>query len=69
MAKHADNLLSFILIALGLIIMATPLALWVAWTDIILAAVLAAFIAAAVLYCVLVRYEKPLLPGRGGARR
>jgi hypothetical protein len=66
MTKISDNLLTIALIVIGLVIMASPLALWVAWTDVGLFAVLATFVAAAVLYSVLVRYEKPILPGRGG---
>ena len=42
MAKYADSLITLVLILLGLVLMATPLALWVAWTDTILFAVLAA---------------------------
>lgn len=65
MAKATGTLLTLTLIALGLVIMVTPLALWVAWTEVILFAVLAAFTAAAGLYCVLVRYEKPDHRGDG----
>ncbi len=41
MAKFADSLITHGLIFLGLVLMATPLALWVAWTETIFLAVLA----------------------------
>jgi len=59
MAKLTHSLVTPVLICLGFILMATPLALWVAWTDIILLGVLLTGISAAVLYCFLVRFEKP----------
>ena len=64
MTKIADSLLTFALMLLGSVVMATPLALWVAWTDTILLLVLAAGISAGVLYCVLVRFEKSAGPER-----
>ena len=66
MAKYADNLSGLGLLLLGLVLMVTPLALWVAWTEALLIAVLAAGILAGVLYCVLIRYEKPAAPVRSG---
>ncbi len=64
MARFADSLISLGLILLGLVLMVTPLALWVAWTDTILFVVLAIGVTAGVLYCVLVRFEKPADPGQ-----
>ena len=70
MAGFADRFVTPAPMLLGPILMATPLALWVAWTDTILFIVLAAGVAAAVLYCILVRYERPDAPAlRGGADR
>jgi hypothetical protein len=66
MAKFADSLITLGLILLGLVLMVTPLALWVAWTDTILFVVLATGVTAGVLYCVLVHFEKPAHPGQGG---
>lgn len=51
------GLLSNALLILGLILMVTPLALWVAWSQTVLLVVLGAGIGAAVLYCVLIRFE------------
>jgi hypothetical protein len=65
MAKFADSLITLGLILLGLVLMVTPLALWVAWTDTILFVVLAAGVSAGALYCVLVHFEKPAHPGQG----
>lgn len=65
MAKFADSLITLGLILLGLVLMVTPLALWAAWTDTVLFVVLAAGVTAGVLYCVLVRFEKPADPERG----
>lgn len=59
MTRFADTLVSFGLVVLGLILMATPLAIWVAWSGTVLVIVLATGTAAGVLYCVLVRFEKP----------
>ena len=64
MAKFADSLITPGLILLGLVVMVTPLALWVAWTDTLLLVVLAAGATAGVLYCVLVRFEKPVDPAQ-----
>ena len=64
MAKIARSLLTPSLVFLGLVLMATPLALWVAWSDIALFVILASGVAAAVLYCVLVRFEEPAEPGQ-----
>ena len=58
-AKVGDGLISFAIVVLGLILMATPLALWVAWSKTVLLVVLATGIAAGVLICVLVRFERP----------
>ena len=63
-ARYPDGLITFVLILLGLVLMATPLALWVAWSQTVLLVVLASGVTAAVLYCVLVRFEKPDLPDR-----
>jgi hypothetical protein len=63
-AKFPDRLITLGLMVLGSVLMATPLALWVAWSDSILLAVLAAGVMAGVLYCVLIRFEKPDNPGR-----
>ncbi len=66
MAKFADRLIALGLILLGFVMVVTPLALWVAWTDTILLAVLATGVAAGVLYCVLVRFERPATPAQVG---
>jgi len=64
MAKLADNLATLGLIFLGLVLMVTPLALWVAWTESLFLAVLATGVTAGVLYCLLVGFEKPADPAR-----
>ena len=64
MAKFADSLITHGLIFLGLVLMATPLALWVAWTETIFIGVLATGAAALVLYGVLDRFERPANPAR-----
>ena len=69
MAKLADGLVTLGLIVLGLVLMATPLAIWVAWSGTMLVIVLATGAAAGVLYCVLVRFEKPAAPAPGDASR
>lgn len=62
MAKFTDNLIDAGLTCLGLILMVSPLALWIAWTEAILVLVLMAALAAGVLYCILIRFEKPAMP-------
>ena len=62
MAALADRLTGIGLTILGLVLMVSPLALWVAWTDTILVIVLASALVAGVLYCVLARCEKPVRP-------
>ena len=64
MANFNGSLVTLGLLLLGLILMATPLALWVAWTDTLLLVVLATGVTAGVLYCVLVRFERPTVPDR-----
>lgn len=64
MAKLADNLTTLGLVFLGLVLTATPLALWVAWTQTIFLAVLAIGVMAGVLYCLLVGFERPAGPAR-----
>lgn len=64
MANFTGSLVTLGLLLLGLVLMATPLALWVAWTDTLLLVVLAAGVTASVLYCVLVRFERPAVPGQ-----
>ncbi len=64
MAKLADGLLTRGLIFLGLVLMMTPLALWVAWTETIFLAVLATGATALVLYGVLDRFERPVNPAQ-----
>lgn len=59
MPKTGDNLIATGLAILGLILMATPLALWVAWSGPVLLLILGTGLAAAVLFCVLVGYERP----------
>ncbi len=68
MARFAGGLVAFGLTILGSIIMVTPSALWVAWTEMLLLAVLAMGILAAVLYCVLVRFETPTKPAKSSVR-
>lgn len=67
MARLADRILTPILILLGLVLMVTPLALWVAWSGKVLLIVLIAGAAAAVLYCLLVRFESPAPPAENQA--
>ncbi len=62
MAKFADSLITHGLIFLGLVLMATPLALWVAWTETIFLVVLGTGATALVLYGVLDRFERPANP-------
>ncbi len=64
LAKFADSLITHGLIFLGLVLMVTPLALWVAWTETIFLAVLATGATALVLYGVLDRFERPANPAR-----
>ena len=64
MAKFADGLITRGLILLGWVLMATPLALWVAWTETIFFGVLATGAAALVLYGVLDRFDRPADPPR-----
>ena len=64
MAKIADSLITLGLMVLGFVMMVTPLALWVAWTETILLVVLATFATAVVLYGVLVRFERPANPAQ-----
>ncbi len=59
MAKFTDSLITHGLILLGLVLMVTPLALWVAWTETIFLGVLATMATALVLYGVLERFERP----------
>ena len=59
MSKTGDTLIANGLAILGLILMATPLALWVAWSGPILLLFLAIGLVAGVLFCVLVGYERP----------
>ena len=65
MAKFADSLINHGLIFLGLVLMVTPLALWVAWTETIFLGVLATGAAALVLYGVLDRFERSANPAQG----
>ncbi len=64
MAQFVDSLITRGLILLGLVLMVTPLALWVAWTETIFLAVLATGATALVLYGVLDRFERPVNPAR-----
>lgn len=57
MGRLAAGLISRVLPILGLTLMVTPLALWVAWSQTVLLAFLGTGFVAAVLYCVLIRYE------------
>ena len=59
MSKTGDNLIAMGLAILGLILMATPLALWVAWSGPVLLLVLGIGLAAGVLFCILADYERP----------
>ena len=65
MAKFTDSLITHGLILLGLVLMVTPLALWVAWTETIFLGVLATGATALVLYGVLERFERPANPAQG----
>ncbi len=62
MAKFVDRLITYGLLLLGWVLMMTPLALWVAWTETIFLGVLATGAIALVLYGVLDRFEKPASP-------
>jgi TolB-like protein len=62
LAKFTDSLINHGLILLGFVLMLTPLALWVAWTETIFLGVLATGAAALVLYGILERFEKPADP-------
>lgn len=64
MARFADGLVTRGLMLLGLVLMVTPLALWVAWTETIFLAVLVTGATAAALYGVLARFEKPANPAQ-----
>ena len=64
MAKFADNLTNLGLLLLGLVLTATPLALWVAWTETLFLVVLATGAIAGVLYCLLLQFEKPAGPAQ-----
>ena len=57
--KLTDGLTTFGLNLLGAILMITPLALWVAWTETVLFIVLATGVMAGALYCLLALCEKP----------
>ncbi len=59
MAKYADSLITLGLTLFGLVLVVTPLALWVAWTETIFLVVLVTGATAAALYCVLARFERP----------
>ena len=64
LAKFTDSLINHGLILLGFVLMLTPLALWVAWTETIFLGVLATGAAALVLYGILERFEKPADPAQ-----
>jgi hypothetical protein len=64
MAKLADSLITHGHILLGLVLMVTPLALWVAWTETIFLGVLVTGATALVLYGVLDRFERPANPAQ-----
>lgn len=68
MARFADRILTPILVVLGLVLMVTPLALWAAWSKTVLLIVLATGATAAVLYCLLARFESPGQPGEAARR-
>ncbi len=63
MAKFADSLITLGLTLIGIVMVLTPLALWVAWTETIFLVVLVTSATAAALYGVLARFEKP--PAQG----
>ena len=67
MARLADRILTPILVVLGFLLMVTPLALWAAWSETVLLIVLASGAAAALLYCLLARFESPGPPEQGAA--
>ena len=67
MAQFVDSLITRGLILLGLVLMVTPLALWVAWTETIFLAVLATGATALVLYGLLERFERPADPAQSKA--
>ena len=54
-----DGLTTLGLNVLGVTLMITPLALWVAWNGTVMVIVLATGTMSGVLYCLLVLYEKP----------
>ncbi len=64
MAKFVDRLITHGHILLGLVLMVTPLALWVAWTETIFLGVLVTGATALVLYGVLDRFERPANPAQ-----
>ncbi len=64
MAKFTDSLITHGHILLGFVLMVTPLALWVAWTETIFLGVLATGATALVLYGVLDRFERPANPAQ-----
>ncbi len=64
MAKFADSLITLGLRLIGLVLMVTPLALWVAWTETIFLVVLVTGATAAALYGVLVSFERPANPAQ-----
>ncbi len=64
MAKFVDSLITYGLLFLGWVLMATPLALWVAWTETIFLGVLATGATALVLYGVLDHFERPASPAQ-----
>ncbi len=68
MAKFADSLITHGLIFLGLVLMVTPLALWVAWTETNFLGVLATGAIALVLYGVLDRFERPANPSQSESK-
>lgn len=66
MANIVDRFVAGSLVVLGLILMATPLALWVAWSKTVYFIVLLTGGVAAALYCFLVEREPPPRPQRQG---
>jgi len=64
MTKFVDSLITHGLILLGWVLMMTPLALWVAWTETMFLGVLATGATALVLYGVLDRFERPADPAQ-----
>ncbi len=63
-AKFVDSLITHGLILLGWVLMMTPLALWVAWTETIFLGVLGTAATALVLYGLLDRFERPANPAQ-----